>query len=263
MDNRTTWIIAAAGVDAIRTREAGFTCLHLCTQLSVEGSFVPLSHPASARGDFLGIADSGGVPRRCDSFAFDAVSAAQARGCAGIMADFERPLLQELTAALDRETHRAGLQFLIPLPLAEYAPHARVIADTAISGGSLERRFTELIERFGRARVAAQLVCACADFPLPCSNPNGTPLTSDDFQSLLRRTGSTVFFSRELCAKYFTYSDGDHAHFVLFDDADTLRAKARILRGLGVERLLAIYPDACQMQLLPPKSAQKDTGKRS
>ena len=252
MDNRTDWIIAAAGVDAVRTRDAGFPCLHLCAQLSAEGTFVSLCHPASSRGDFLGIADSGGVPRKCASFALDAVSTAQARGCAGIMADFERPLLQELTAALDSEAHRSGLDFLIPLALAEYAPHARIIADTAISGGSLETRFAELSDRFGRGRIAAQLVCVCADFPLPCANPDGTPLTPEAFQALLRRTASTVFFSRELCAKYFTYSDGDHAHFVLFDDADTLRAKVRVLRGLGIDCLLAVYPDACSMGLLRP-----------
>ncbi len=257
MDHRTDWIIAAAGTDAVRTREAGFTCLHLCAQLSAEGTFVPLCHPASSRGDFLGIADSGGIPRKCRSFAFDAVSAAQARGCAGIMADFERPLLQELTAALDEEAHRCNLEFLIPLALAEYAPHARIIADTAISGGSLEARFSELAERFGRERIAAQLTCVCADFPLPCSNPDGAPLSHEQFQILLRRTGSTVFFSRELCAKYFTYSDGDNAHFVLFDDADTLRAKARTLRVLGIPRLLAIYPDACDMGLLSAAPAKK------
>lgn len=250
MDNQTDWIIAAAGVDAVHTRDAGFTCLHLCAQLSSEGRFVSLSHPASSRSDFLGIMDSGGVPRLCASFAADAVSTAQARGCAGIMADFERPLLQELVAALDQEAHRCGLLLLIPLALAEYAPHARIIADTAISGGSLESRFSELMERFGRERMAAQLVCSCADFPLPCSNPDGTPLSAEAFQSLLQHTASSVFFSRELCAKYFTYSDGDHAHFVLFDDNDTLRAKARILRSLGIHCLMAIYPDALRMGLL-------------
>ncbi|HIV68296.1 MAG TPA: hypothetical protein IAA32_05450 [Candidatus Butyricicoccus stercorigallinarum] len=252
MENRTDWIIAAAGADALRTREAGLTCLHLCTQLSLEGRFVPLAHPVSARGDYLGITDSGGVPRGCELFAAEAVAAARARGCAGIMADFERPLLQALIAALDREAQRAGLPLLVPLPLAEYAPHACAIADTAISGGSLEERFSDLLRRFGRGRIAAQLVCSCADFPLPCANPSGTPLSPEAFDRLLRRTGSTVFFSRELCAKYFTYSDGAQAHFVLFDDADTLRAKARLLHRLGVSRLLAVYPDARRMGLLTP-----------
>lgn len=249
MDYQTNWIIAAAGTDALQAREAGFTCLHLCSRLSEGGTFSLLSHPASSRGDYLGIADSGGVPRKCGSFAFDAVSAAQSRGCAGIMADFERPLLQELSAALDAEAHRCGLNMLIPLPLAEYAPHACVIADTAVSGGSLEARFSSLLERFGADRLAAQLVCSCSDFPLPCSNPDGAPLSQEEFQLLLNRTGSTVFFSRELCAKYFTYSSGDQAHFVLFDDADTLRAKVRILSRLGVRHLMVVYPDAKKMGL--------------
>lgn len=250
MDHQKDWIVAAAGTDAVRTREAGFTCLHLCAELSDEGNFSLLSHPSSSRGDYLGIADSGGVPRKCKAFAFDAVSAAQARGCAGIMADFERPLLQELTAALDAEAHRCGLKFLIPLPLAEYAPHAAVIADTAISGGSLETRFSDLAARFGRERIAAQLVCSCADFPLPCASPDGTPLSDQQFQTLLRRTGSTIFFSRDLCAKYFTYSARGQAHFVLFDDADTLRTKARILRDMGIQQRLIVYPDAVKIGLI-------------
>lgn len=255
MDNETTWMIAATGTDAIHAQDAGFTCLHLCTQLSYDGNFIPLSHPARARGDFLGITDSGGIPRNCDLFASDAVCTAKSRGCRGIMADFERPLLQELTTALDKKTQEAGLQFLIPLPLAEYAPHACIIADTAISGGSLERRFSELIDRFGQQRIAAQLICSCADFPLPCSNPNGTPLSSDAFEKLLHDTGATVFFSRELCAKYFTYSNNNQAHFILFDDRDTLLTKTRILRNLGIQHLLAIYPDACQMGLFKSKSS--------
>ncbi|MDO4173488.1 MAG: hypothetical protein Q4D42_01875, partial [Eubacteriales bacterium] len=122
--------------------------------------------------------------------------------------------------------------------------------DTAVSGGSLEDRFSELLERFGPDKLAAQLVCSCADFPLPCANPEGTALTQEEFHTLLGSTGATVFFSRELCAKYFTYSSGDQAHFVLFDDADTLQAKVRLLTRLGVSRLLAIYPDAKQMGLL-------------
>ena len=74
-------------------------------------------------------------------------------------------------------------------------------------------------------------------------------MTPEEFQSLLDRTGAAIFFSRELCAKYFTYSSGDQAHFVLFDDADTLHAKARLLSRLGVRRLMAVYPDAKKMNL--------------
>ena len=37
-----------------------------------------------------------------------------------------------------------------------------------------------------------------------------------------------MFFSHELCAKYFTYQQDGQAHFVLFDDADTIRCKLNL-----------------------------------
>lgn len=249
MASNIHWMIAAAGVDAQHTRQAGFSCVHFCSRLSEDGAFSLTALPASSRGDYLGIADSRGVPKHCAAFARDAVCAAQSRHCAGILADFERPLLQELTACLDQETQQQHLSLFVPLALAEYAPHAQIIADTAISGGCLEDYFSDLLSRFGKERLAAQLTCSCMDFPLPCTSPTGTVLSQEQFQALRRSTGSTVFFSRELCAKYFTYTRNDQAHFVLFDDADTLRAKAQVLTRLGVRQLLAVYPDAKAMEL--------------
>ena len=251
--DKINWIIAAAGNDAVRTRQAdGLTCLHLCTQLRTDGSFGLLSYPHGAGGDYLGITDGGGIPRSCRAFAGAAVDAAKSRGCIGLMADFERPILQDTAAALDEAAQDAGLTLLVPLTLAEAAPHAIVIADTAISGGGLVQRFESLAERFGRHRLAAQLVRSCADFPLPCAHPNGTPLTQSEFDALLERTHSSVFFSRELCAKYFTYTQNNQAHFVLFDDADTLLYKSRLLAGRGITTMLAVFPEAEQMGLLSP-----------
>ena len=63
--------------------------------------------------------------------------------------------------------------------------------------------------------------------------------------ALLAETGAQVFFSHELCARYFTYTDREGAaHFVLFDDADTLAAKLAQLTGCGVQTVFALYPDA-------------------
>lgn len=249
MTSNIHWMIAAAGADAQQTRQAGFSCVHFCSRLSEEGTFSLTALPAGSRGDYLGIADSRGIPKHCAAFAREAVCAAQNRHCAGILADFERPLLQELTACLNRETQQQNLTLFVPLPLADYAPHAQVIADTVISGGSLEEYFSNLLSRFGEHRLAAQLTCTCMDFPLPCASPSGAVLTAKQFQALRTATGSAVFFSRELCAKYFTYTKDDQAHFVLFDDADTLQAKAQLLTRLGVQYLLAVYPDAKAMGL--------------
>ena len=240
MTSNIHWMIAAAGADAQQTRQAGFSCVHFCSRLSEEGTFSLTALPAGSRGDYLGIADSRGIPKHCAAFAQEAVCAAQNRHCTGILADFERPLLQELTACLNREAQQQNLTLFVPLPLADYAPHAQVIADTVISGGSLEEYFSNLLSRFGEHRLAAQLTCA---------SPSGTVLTAKQFQALRTATGSAVFFSRELCAKYFTYTKDDQAHFVLFDDADTLQAKAQLLTRLGVQYLLAVYPDAKAMGL--------------
>ena len=170
MTSNIHWMIAAAGADAQQTRQAGFSCVHFCSRLSEEGTFSLTALPAGSRGDYLGIADSRGIPKHCAAFAREAVCAAQNRHCAGILADFERPLLQELTACLNRETQQQNLTLFVPLPLADYAPHAQVIADTVISGGSLEEYFSNLLSRFGEHRLAAQLTCTCMDFPLPCAD---------------------------------------------------------------------------------------------
>lgn len=156
MTSNIHWMIAAAGADAQQTRQAGFSCVHFCSRLSEEGTFSLTALPAGSRGDYLGIADSRGIPKHCAAFAREAVCAAQNRHCTGILADFERPLLQELTACLNRETQQQNLTLFVPLPLADYAPHAQVIADTVISGGSLEEYFSNLLSRFGEHRLAAQ-----------------------------------------------------------------------------------------------------------
>lgn len=248
--NSINWIIAAVGRDASRTRAAQLTCLHLCTRLQTDGSFAPLSYPAQANGDYLGITDGGGIPRSPTAFAAAAVNAAKSRQFRGIMADLERPILQQTVSALDDAAHAAGLQLLVPLVLAQAAPHAIIVADTAVSGGSLVHRFDELAARYGRERLAAQLVCSCADFPLPCSVPNGTELSEAEFDALRHETRASAFFSKDLCAKYFTYTQNDQAHFVLFDDGDTLQYKADQLSRHGIQTMLAVFPDAQRMGLL-------------
>ena len=70
------------------------------------------------------------------------------------------------------------------------------------------------------------------------------PLSAAARTALLAETGAQVFFSRELCARYFTYTDREGgAHFVLFDDGETLAAKLAQLSGCGVQTVFALYPD--------------------
>lgn len=246
-------VIAAAGIDAQTVRSAKLTCLHLCAALTPSGFFTVLRHPLSATGDFLGIIDQGGIIRSPEIFAASACSLAQSRGCRGILADFQRPALAETVSALDQCAVRLHLSCTIPLALISYAPNSCCLVDTAISGGSLERRLTQLIEQYGKHRLVIQLVRSCAGFSIPCADANGTPLLPSDVDLLCQTYDTVPFFSRELCAKYFTYTDNGQPHFVLFDDRETLHAKRELLHALGLEQQILVFPDAALLGLLSPE----------
>ena len=52
-----------------------------------------------------------------------------------------------------------------------------------------------------------------------------------------------MFFSPDLCAHYFTYmSRQNGAHFVLFDDAGSIRKKLQVARNLGISSAVLAYP---------------------
>ena len=61
--------------------------------------------------------------------------------------------------------------------------------------------------------------------------------------ALREKHPSSVYFSRELMAKYFTYSAGSGTHFVLFDDAETLRQKVKLAQNLGIQTAFLMFPE--------------------
>ena len=65
------------------------------------------------------------------------------------------------------------------------------------------------------------------------------PLTQEQLHALAR--GRSIFFSEPLCARYFTCSAGGAPHFVLFDDADTIRCKLAVAAELGIGTALLDY----------------------
>ena len=123
-------------------------------------------------------------------------------------------------------------------------PDARVVVSTALSGGTLRRRLEEVCRRFGPRRIALDLACVRADFSLPAPYGDGTALTTRQLAAL--REQRPVFFSPELCARYFTYGQGGMTHFVLFDDADTLRRKMALAAELGIQTGFLTLPEAAE-----------------
>lgn len=81
------------------------------------------------------------------------------------------------------------------------------------------------------------------DFRLPARSGQGEPLTQAALDALIREHQPAVFFSKDLFARYFTYAKNGEAHFILFDDADTLRQKLRLGRQLGVAAAFFQWPE--------------------
>ena len=68
---------------------------------------------------------------------------------------------------------------------------------------------------------------------------------AEALRELLDRLRPSVFYSRELCARYFTYMSRDSgAHFVLFDDGETLARKVEAARQLGIHTFLIPWEQA-------------------
>ena len=102
----------------------------------------------------------------------------------------------------------------------------------------------------GRAALELQddlplLLLSAVAQPLAALLPYGcgTPLTREELLALREKHPSSVYFSRELMAKYFTYSEGNGTHFVLFDDAETLRQKVKLAQNLGIQTAFLMFPE--------------------
>lgn len=178
----------------------------------------------------------------------------QARSFSGAILDFENrlPPLEQIAAQLDEQFARRGWTLYVTEPYARHTPHAKVMIPSALSGGSLRRRLEEALERFGESRVALALEKVAEDFFLPSPTGSGQPLTQQELENLKVRLSPSIFFSGDLCARYFTYMSRDNgAHFVLFDDGDTLRRKVEVGRKLGIHTFLVPWADAapCAAQL--------------
>lgn len=150
---------------------------------------------------------------------------------------------QQLVGALDEMLVRRGIALYVPEPWGQHTRRARVLIGSALSGGSLTCRLEEAIAKFGGAeRMALWVERSAEDFFLPARSGCGKPLTGRELAGLMERLKPSVFFSDELCARYFTYMTAeDGVHFVLFDDGATIRKKLQVARRLGICRAVARF----------------------
>ena len=175
------------------------------------------------------------------------------RSYGGIVLDFDEPSREDrrrFAALLGQQCAKSRKFFCLPPSYAGAVERPTVIVNTAISGGSFETHIREELARYGGGRnVVFDLQRLRMDFTLPAQSGEGRPLSGLELQDLLDREAPSVFFSQDLCARYFTYARDGETHFVLFDDADTLSQKLRTGGNMGFAAAFLMYPEV--QDLLP------------
>ena len=159
------------------------------------------------------------------------------RGFEGVAADLGQNTTPDRIAFLEELApllHRNSKKLFVSAAYGRHIPTAYVLINTALSGGTLRTMLSDACHTFGRQRVVLDIERVRMDFLLPSPSGEGTPLDAAEFNALCASLSPSIFFSHELCAKYFTYHKDGRSHFVLFDDADTIRFKLKLGKSMDL-----------------------------
>lgn len=240
------FLIAAPAEERACSRRGCLTA-HAAYHIGPDSTLLRRNLPLQGQGGLLCISDQDAPPvRDPETLCAAAERECSRRGYSGAVLDFEdtpREDLQAFADLLSRRFRQRGLSLYLPEPYCESTSAPIRLIGTALSGGNLREHLQEAVQAYGAAQLALDAERLRMEFPLPCPNGIGKPLTGAELATLLEQEQPTVFFSPDLCARYFTYSrDGQH-RFVLFDDAGTLREKLRIGESLGIPAAFLTWPE--------------------
>ena len=183
------------------------------------------------------------------------------RSYSGVVLDFESTVrsdllrfAQQLAAVLAEKR----MDLFVPESYAKSAPSAIPLICTALSGGDLTERLEQAMAAYPGRRLALDIQRLRMDFDLPSRSGKGQPLSESALRTLMNSYHPFIFFSHALCIRYFTYTQNGIAHFVLFDDADTLRQKLCIGSKLGYCAAFFQWPEICDIadRLFPQAKKQ-------
>lgn len=241
--------LAVTPGEAREAAQYGRALAHVAYRIGPGSTLLRQNLNLQTQGGLLSVSDREAPP--IDSP--DTLCAAVLRECgrrsyAGALLDFEEPPRQDRLEFARRlgQALAAGRRTLyLPERYAQAAGNgAVVLVCTAISGGSLNQRLQEAADAHGGAsRLALDVQRLRMDFRLPARSGEGEPLDEEQLRRLMDRESPSVFFSQELCARYFTYTRNGELHFVLFDDADTISQKLRIGAGMGFAAAFLMWPE--------------------
>ncbi len=132
---------------------------------------------------------------------------------------FGNKIPQKVLSALEKQN-----RYPVYLPYHFSFGRLNAVLDTAVSGGSLE----EYLAQNANGKNALYIAQTYADFTLPAKGGAYRDLTADEFKKRYEKCEKSTHFSSELCARYFTYFKDHKAHFVLYDDSNTIEAKLQL-----------------------------------
>lgn len=241
----------------------GLPLAHMAYRLDENGQLCQAPLPPDAKGGLMLVgADASPVgqsdPRRAVR---QILSVCQARNFGGVILDLEQPpthFLAQLIQGLEEGLSLRKRTLFLPESYGNYAHRASLYLSSALSGGSLRRRLETAVDTYGPRRLVLCLHRSRDDFFLPAVKGRGRPISQETLDNLMRRLHPSVFFSQDLCAHYFTYMSRESgAHFVLFDDAESMLQKRAIAQQAGITRFFLLYPEVEEFlpQLVGEKSA--------
>lgn len=237
--------VATSSDDVQSATGCGAPCAYLFYQIAENGALMRTGLPAAARGGVMGIC--GELPMTLDlpRLTRDIASECVRRGYSGVLLDLApTPACVTLLPSLSEQLARRNIPHFAPVEIASAVPYGRVVVPSALSGGDYRALLAEYAARFGLERVSLEIVRICSDFLMPSMTPDGVTLSSAQFAALLAQHSPMTFFSRELCAKYFTYRDEQgRSHFLLFDDPDTAVKKLMLAREAGYTTAFVLWRD--------------------
>lgn len=246
MWEKTKIFLVADAADAVHAEKTGVPCVRLVYRVGDSGTLQRAQTQLTVRGGLLGIYEAPGLnAAQPEKLARDIQAECGRRGYSGAVLDLEPaqeqlPKLEALCAALAR----MGVRHFVPESVAPFAPEGKVIVSAAVSGGSFAQMLEALCRKYGAENLCLDLVRVCADFTMPSYDPDGRPLSQEEFRELRETYQAQGFFSPELCQKYFTYrKQNGSAHFVLYDDADTVLQKLRLADKASVGWAFLLYSE--------------------
>lgn len=228
------------------------TIAHMAYQIGEDFHLYRASIPLSLKGGLMVLGDKtyknsgdaeiliGEIVKECIYRGFD-----------GVMLAFERAEspLHTLAAHLSARLSRQGGQLYLTEDYAGDSDWANIMVSTAISGGSLTARLRDAAAIYGKERMCLDIERIRMDFCLPSRDGSGENMSARELYALTKSHHPQPYFSQELCAYYFTFKDERGSHFVLYDDAGSIRKKIQLASRLGIPTAMLLYPEVADILL--------------